>query len=653
MPNDSPMTGRHTSTTTISHVGAIATLYTLNPTHCKAIDGGYLAIYPSSLIDNTTGLSPTTNDINHLYIEQNQVYALDRDHRQCVQCPMAAVCHPVNGEGSMDFHNLGAILLINITNQYERPVKVESIVVNTTKAPINGRFRVVGITRSTPYLEWDGNNEENTSDKRTLSMNLHNSNITLSKNQCTSIAVSIPPTNAYDTNRFTIKVICVDRDDNQLQYIFKKSQSSGQLGRIPRNTLIPLTVNLSTNNNDITVISPLSGTGTAASPYKITDENDLLHMIEFVNQDIVPPSNFTPYRSAHYQLDNDITLTGPINPIGTPTHNFSGFFNGNGHKITNVRVSSDNYSGLFGYITNATITNLTVNGIIVNTTSSTGDASMGAICGYAENSTLVNCRALGNATYTVNGNRTSIGGICGTINGNSALIDKCANGSTITIAGNNATVHVGGILGHTANCQEVRNCKNAGNISINIASSGGYVGGLVGYISSGAITNCYNQGNLLLNENITSSQKPYAGGCAGYCHASITNVYSSASISNYYDNSNHSFTKAGNLIGQSNSTLLNGCYYTSNYKKVGSTVYIAADIVAAGTYIGDSTCVEYDGDNGYLWNDSLSDYLSSSTLLDALNTWRNSHIDYLPWIIPQKAPELNGIPSTSSKHKPK
>jgi len=113
-----------------------------------------------------------------------------------------------------------------------------------------------------------------------------------------------------------------------------------------------------------TFAAAYSGSGTEESPYLIYDANDLLALGADPN-----------YYSAHFKLMADIDLAGLtfttaiIAPDtdnsswgfqGTP---FTGVFDGNDYKITNLTINTngvaDDYIGLFGMIdANSRIINL-------------------------------------------------------------------------------------------------------------------------------------------------------------------------------------------------------------------------------------------------------------------------------------------------------
>lgn len=192
----------------------------------------------------------------------------------------------------------------------------------------------------------------------------------------------------------------------------------------------------------------LSGAGTSNSPYLIYNKNDLLQL---------SASTDTTFLSAHFQLQNDITLTSDNwSPIGinksTP---FKGTFDGNGHIINNVNIPENSYSyaGLFGVVT-GTIRNLGVASDIEGVSTagalagllyggtveycySTGAVSStsgytGGLIGYSEDSTIHDCYSMASATNTSTSG--SVGGLSGYLyaHSNNTTVKDCYATGAVT-----------------------------------------------------------------------------------------------------------------------------------------------------------------------------------------------------------------------------
>ena len=160
--------------------------------------------------------------------------------------------------------------------------------------------------------------------------------------------------------------------------------------------------------------------------------------------------------NAEAKLANDISLGGyDWTPVGgnSASKAFQGKFDGQGHRIDDLYINtSATYQGLFGYVNNGEIKNLTVAGSITTTANN----------------------AAGIAAYT---NGTTV-------------IDRCANYVDITSKGS----YVGGITANTMNkTVTISNCYNAGRLEgVN------YVGGIAGHVQQPAtIKNVFNYGDIV------------------------------------------------------------------------------------------------------------------------------------------------------------
>lgn len=148
-------------------------------------------------------------------------------------------------------------------------------------------------------------------------------------------------------------------------------------------------------------------------------------------------------------------------PIGgnTAATAYQGSFDGNGYGIKNLFVySSKTYQGLFGYINNATIKNLTVDGSV----SSTANYTAG-VAAYSKNST----------------------------------ISKCVNNAVI-----NGKQYVSGITSYASGQTVISCCENHSNIT----ASSALAAGITSYLESanGVVTDCFNSGNISATGTLAS-----------------------------------------------------------------------------------------------------------------------------------------------------
>lgn len=166
------------------------------------------------------------------------------------------------------------------------------------------------------------------------------------------------------------------------------------------------------------------GDGTASSPFLITNVNELNQVNE--------------YRSAHFKQMNDIDLSGVSGwtRIGSITSPFSGTFDGNGHTISNLKLSSGAWTGFFGTVDGATIKNIFLKNVTVTVTGENG----GGLIGYILNGTVKNCAVTGSITGGTNNN---IGGLIGLVSGGTGVtisdcyidMEACGNRSIAGVVG--------------------------------------------------------------------------------------------------------------------------------------------------------------------------------------------------------------------------
>lgn len=253
---------------------------------------------------------------------------------------------------------------------------------------------------------------------------------------------------------------------------------------------------------------------------------------------------------------------------GTP---FTGVFNGQGYTIKNLSMTTDNdqFFGLFGFCSGATIKNLkldsscsmtitneamtygitcgfiaacidrctienvTVSAIlkesIFNKTSTKYFGCIAGIVGYASSSTISKCRFDGEmkrvrSNVYDNSYGSAVAGIVANSRGSASLpttIDGCVNAGTIYAECN----RVAGILACSPSNYIIRNCENSGVVHANVVqataagwASGLRVGGILGFTSNtnvanvALVENCTNSGTVVCE----ADAKTYVGGVVGH-----------------------------------------------------------------------------------------------------------------------------------------
>lgn len=184
-------------------------------------------------------------------------------------------------------------------------------------------------------------------------------------------------------------------------------------------------------------------------------------------------------------------------PIGNSTTKYSGTFDGNGHFVTDVDISSKTTNtGFFGNVLSGTIKNLGIDGNVTSTSTNTG-----GIAGFVAGAT-----------------------------GKNAVIENCVNKAKVA-----GTGYTAGIVGRVSNVYvEIRNCYNTGAISgstytagiaasamtiryiaENVYSSGTVKGTTVTYVGPVVTLNSAGAANL---KNAYYLEGVYTGNCTNTLH---------------------------------------------------------------------------------------------------------------------------------------
>lgn len=249
----------------------------------------------------------------------------------------------------------------------------------------------------------------------------------------------------------------------------------------------------------------------------IANEQDLITFRKAVN---TGNDKLTAIQTANIQL------TGEWEPIGLPVYPFRGTYDGNGHTISGLTITSgNNNAGLFGLASGATLTNIHLRDVDIQQGSWAG-----ALVGDAYNTTISRCSVVGGtvtgSTYAAG--LASIARVTTTITYCTARLEvkggDTAGGlvgfvepeATITACSANCTLNgdnfIGGLVGD--NRGNIYFSHAAGTIKNFIYRGGGLVGS-----NEGSINSCY---------STTVSEKANTGalagdnkGTIGYSHAPI------------------------------------------------------------------------------------------------------------------------------------
>ncbi len=291
------------------------------------------------------------------------------------------------------------------------------------------------------------------------------------------------------------------------------------------------------------------GSGTAPDPYRIATAADLIGLGK-------SPQDYGKHFLLTADLDLDPRLPGRkiwtralIAPNseagdwsfqGTP---FTGVFDGNGHRISHLTCSGENYLGVFGRLGyGAEIRNLGV--VDVNMTGPGG--YVGALGGDNSGS-VVHCYSTG----AVRGDDV-VGGLVGS---NGGTVTNCYSAAAV-----NGRCHVGGLVGYGYYGTVVQ-CFSTGAVN-----GTDYVGGLLGYAYYGAATRCFSTGAVrghydvggLLGSNHFGTVADcygtgavegaaYVGGLLGDNGGSVINCYSVGAV--------HGEDTVGGVVGDNRGTV--------------------------------------------------------------------------------------------------
>ena len=152
------------------------------------------------------------------------------------------------------------------------------------------------------------------------------------------------------------------------------------------------------------------GSGTAGDPYVIETAGQLGYFAELAAEDTLAGQYFILGEDI---ILSDGTVSNLWTPVGTSEIPFEGIFDGKGHSISGLKVEDAACAGLFGYVNNAEIRNISVNG-------SVSGVSAGGIAGAAENSIIENSVFTGTADGS-----SCYGGIAGTVFG--GAVSNCVS----------------------------------------------------------------------------------------------------------------------------------------------------------------------------------------------------------------------------------
>jgi len=186
---------------------------------------------------------------------------------------------------------------------------------------------------------------------------------------------------------------------------------------------------------------------------------------------------------------------------------FTGVFNGLGHKISNYKITESGVDplavGLFGS-NSGVISNLNISGFEISNTSG---GETGAIAG--KNTGSINSITISNSVIT---GQNNVGGITGS-NETDGFIDDVSISNTFV----NGVNRVGGVVGYNKGELSMYSLSNnfiQTNSSLFSSTSFSDIGGAVG-LNSGVMTDGYLQGYGTIGDNTTAAVYTNIGGIVG------------------------------------------------------------------------------------------------------------------------------------------
>ncbi|MBE5757991.1 MAG: hypothetical protein E7345_03580 [Clostridiales bacterium] len=243
--------------------------------------------------------------------------------------------------------------------------------------------------------------------------------------------------------------------------------------------------------------------------------------------------------SIRYHLDKDFVIMKNIDmkdweewtPIGTVEKPFTGTLTVEYGEISNLSIKGDYTSaGLFGYVKDAKISGVVINGIGINASK------------YA-------------------------GGIVGYMTGNSVIDNSYV--TNVLIHAVNGEYYAGGIVGY-ANSGEIANVKTISMGLTTAKNTVGYAGGIAGKVIDANITNAKVQDvNIIANTELET----YAGGIVGYTMSIVSKgIVSNSSVVGYY---------VGGVAGVLNSTEQSTVKFKENIGFGKTRAYIKSEVSSA------------------------------------------------------------------------
>ncbi|MDG5767778.1 T9SS type A sorting domain-containing protein [Balneolales bacterium ANBcel1] len=296
------------------------------------------------------------------------------------------------------------------------------------------------------------------------------------------------------------------------------------------------------------------GNGEMEDPFQVATLEQLQEVAGHPDQHFIQIADIDASATAEW---ND---GAGFEPIGDDTIPFTGNYNGNGYEIDGLYINrpGEYYTGLFGYIKDASISNIgLIENAIVGQTGGADTVSVegqyiGGLIGYNEGGTVTDSYATGNVSvegqyvgglvgYNYYGNVTGshatgevsgnwfTGGLIGE-NGGGTVIDSYATGDV------NGSWFTAGLIGSIGSEFAPGGTVTDSYATGDVSGTGNTIGGLIGRNGGGVVTGSHAKGNVIGTGN-------NAGGLIGWnASGDVTGSHAEGNVIGTGDN-------VGGLIG--------------------------------------------------------------------------------------------------------
>ncbi len=269
--------------------------------------------------------------------------------------------------------------------------------------------------------------------------------------------------------------------------------------------------------------------------YILTNPSQLAWVAEQVNSGANNFAGVEIHQVVPFDMNNI-----PWTPIGTEDKPFKGIFNAKATTTMNetpsnfvcnlkIETKDNRYVGLFGYVMDASLINISIRGTLTVDYSSADntDKFVGGACGYAQ-SVLVpvkiaNVESLLVMEVIAGDGIVTMGGVCGAVKGASSIV-ACSSGTKKVLTAPNTPITAGGICGSVEGGSmggAVVDFCSAAHISASSATQSAVVGGIVGEVTAQAypivISNSVSYGTI----EAKAKNYAYSGGIVGQSEGKV------------------------------------------------------------------------------------------------------------------------------------